>query len=44
MRTEIKRASFKLWRERVPGHRTKHLTLHSDDIIRAYCPTQYKNR
>lgn len=44
MRKEMHKSSFKLWRERVSGRKTKHLALRSDEIIRAYCPTQYKNR
>ena len=42
MRKNLKRSSFKLWRERVTGRKTKHKALRSDDVSRAYCPTQYK--
>lgn len=42
MRTSLKPASFRLWRARVAGRKTKHLKLRSPDISRAYCPTQYK--
>jgi uncharacterized protein (TIGR03643 family) len=42
MRRELKSSSFRLWRERVSGRKTKHLKLRSPDVSRAYCPTQYK--
>jgi uncharacterized protein (TIGR03643 family) len=42
MRRELKPASFRLWRERVSGRKTKHLLLRSPEINRGYCPTQYK--
>ena len=44
MRTEMKRSSFNLWRKRVSGRNTKHTALRSDDVLRGYCPTQYKQR
>ncbi len=44
MRSQLKRASFKLWRERVTGRATKHIALRSKLVNRAYCPTQYKNQ
>ena len=44
MRRELKRTSFKLWRERVSGRVTKHSALRSPLVKRAYCPTQYKNK
>ena len=44
MRKEMQKSSFKMWRERVTGRKTKHLALRPEGIIRAYCPTQYKNR
>lgn len=44
MRRDLKSSSFKLWRARVSGRKTKHLKLRSPDVDRAYCPTQYKNR
>ena len=44
MRRELKRSSFELWRKRVTGRATKHVALRSDDVSRAYCPTQYKNK
>ena len=42
MRRELKPSSFRLWRERVSGRKTKHLQLRSPEINRGYCPTQYK--
>ncbi len=44
MRCELKPASFRRWRARVNGRKTKHLALRSAAVIRAYCPTQYKHR
>jgi uncharacterized protein (TIGR03643 family) len=44
MRRELKRTSFKLWRERVTGRSTKHLALRSKEVIRAYCSSQYKHK
>ena len=44
MRSELKRSSFELWRKRVTGRVTKHKALRSQDVGRAYCPTQYKNK
>jgi uncharacterized protein (TIGR03643 family) len=42
MRKNMKASSFKIWRERVTGRKTKHLQLRSPDVIRAYCSRQYK--
>ncbi|MDF4886470.1 TIGR03643 family protein, partial [Vibrio parahaemolyticus] len=44
MRSRLKSSSFKLWRKRVSGRNTKHNKLRNSDIIRGYCPTQYKPR
>lgn len=44
MRRNMKRRSFKLWRERVSGRQTKHLALRPKGVLRGYCPTQYKQR
>jgi uncharacterized protein (TIGR03643 family) len=44
MRKMIKPSSFKLWRSRVSGRKTKHTKLRSPEVGRAYCPTQYKNK
>ncbi|WP_298141951.1 TIGR03643 family protein [uncultured Acinetobacter sp.] len=42
MRQELKSSSFKLWRKRVTGRKTKHVALRCDGVIRAYCSRQYK--
>lgn len=44
MRKELKPSSFRLWRQRVNGRKTKHMRLRSPEVNRAYCPTQYKHR
>ena len=44
MRSQLKRSSFELWRERVSGRVTKHVALRSKLVQRAYCPTQYKTK
>jgi uncharacterized protein (TIGR03643 family) len=43
MRRQLKPSSFRLWRKRVSGRKTKHRALRSKDVTRAYCPTQYKH-
>lgn len=42
MRENMKPSSFKMWRKRVTGRKTKHVQLRSPDVIRAYCSRQYK--
>ncbi|WP_413692275.1 TIGR03643 family protein [Psychromonas sp. KJ10-2] len=44
MRAQLKSGSFKLWRSRVTGRKTKHIKLRSPEVSRAYCATQYKHR
>jgi uncharacterized protein (TIGR03643 family) len=44
MRSELKRASFNLWRKRVTGRATKHAALRDKSVMRAYCATQYKHK
>ncbi|MDG1694010.1 MAG: TIGR03643 family protein [Porticoccaceae bacterium] len=44
MRAQVKPRSFRLWRKRVTNRYTKHVSKRSPDVIRGYCPTQYKNR
>lgn len=44
MRQSLKRKSFNIWRARVSGRKTKHLSKRSPDVSRGYCPTQYKHR
>jgi uncharacterized protein (TIGR03643 family) len=34
MRANLKRSSFKLWRERVSGRRTKHASRSDPDVLR----------
>ncbi|WP_448552890.1 TIGR03643 family protein [Thalassotalea montiporae] len=42
MRRQLKPSTFKLWRARVSGRVTKHSKLRPSNVLRAYCPTQYK--
>jgi len=42
MRENMKPSSFKMWRKRVTGRKTKHVQLRSSNVIRAYCSRQYK--
>ncbi len=44
MRSQLKERSFNHWRQRVSGRKTKHQSLRSKQVTRAYCPTQYKQR
>ena len=44
MRKELKAGSFRLWRKRVSGRKTKHRRLCARKVSRGYCPTQYKHR
>jgi len=44
MRNELKPSSFRLWRKRVSGRKTKHRRLRPDEVSRSHCPTQYKHR
>jgi uncharacterized protein (TIGR03643 family) len=44
MRRELKANSFRLWRTRVSGRRTKHRKRRPEGVSRGYCPTQYKHR
>ncbi len=44
MRQSLKYSSFKMWRKRVSGRKTKHGKLRSSNVSRGYCPTQYKHR
>ena len=34
MRDQLKRGSFKVWRERVTGRKTKHMALRNDAVMR----------
>ena len=44
MRREMKNSTFKLWRARVSGRKTKHMARRNPQILRAYAPCQYKQR
>lgn len=44
MRRNLKPGSFRLWRKRVTGRKTKHQQLRPEGVLRGYCPTQYKPR
>lgn len=40
MRKEMKLSSFKMWRARVQGRKTKHIALREDDVLRHKCSRQ----
>ena len=40
MRNNLKTSSFKLWRKRVTGRKSKHLKLRNKDIVRFKCSQQ----
>ena len=40
MRKELKTNSFKLWRERVQGRKTKHAKIRSNNVDRFKCSRQ----
>lgn len=40
MRRKLKSSSFKLWRVRTQGRRTKHVALRGFDVGRFRCPNQ----
>jgi uncharacterized protein (TIGR03643 family) len=40
MRTELEPSSFRLWRARTVGRKTKHLALRSFKVGRFRCPNQ----
>ncbi|QIR06216.1 TIGR03643 family protein [Salinivibrio costicola] len=42
MRRELKPRSFKVWRERTNGRKTKHKALRSASVGRSHCKSQYK--
>jgi uncharacterized protein (TIGR03643 family) len=42
MRRELRPSSFRLWRSRVNGRRTKHQALRNPKVLRAHAPGQYK--
>ena len=44
MRTHLRPGSFRNWRKRVAGRKTKHSALRSKAISRSHCPLQYKQK
>ena len=44
MRTHLRPASFRNWRKRVTGRKTKHSALRSKDVSRSHCSLQYKQK
>ena len=40
MRNNLKRSSFKLWRERISGRKTKHSKLRESNVDRFKCKLQ----
>ena len=42
MRNNLQPSSFKTWRKRLAGRKTKHLALRSKFVTRNYCSRQYK--
>lgn len=40
MRAEMKPSSFRLWRARTAGRKTKHLALRDAEVNRFRCPDQ----
>ena len=40
MRLELKPSSFRLWRERTTGRKTKHVSLRGFKVGRFRCPSQ----
>tara|TARA_E500000178_G_scaffold271810_1_gene269878 strand:+ start:211 stop:468 length:258 start_codon:yes stop_codon:yes gene_type:complete len=42
MRNNLKQSSFKLWRKRVSGRKTKHIAKRSNQIDRHKCDRQGK--
>ena len=42
MRKQLKKASFRLWRARVSGRKTKHKKRFGQKLVRHKCPTQGK--
>lgn len=44
MRRELKTTAFKRWRARVSGRVTKHQAKRPKEVLRGYCPSQYKQR
>ncbi|MFD2532603.1 TIGR03643 family protein [Gracilimonas halophila] len=41
MRSEMKTSSFRMWRKRVSGRKTKHRKKRNDEVNRFVSPNQY---
>ena len=44
MRIHLRPASFRNWRRRVAGRKTKHFALRSKKVSRSHCSLQYKQK
>ena len=44
MRKHLHPTSFKNWRKRVAGRKTKHGALRSKEVSRSHCSLQYKQK
>ena len=44
MRKHLHPTSFRNWRKRIAGRKTKHLALRSKAISRSHCSLQYKQK
>ena len=44
MRIHLRPASFRNWRKRVAGRKTKHSALRGKAISRSHCSLQYKQK
>ena len=44
MRKNLHPSSFKNWRKRIAGRKTKHLALRSRSVTRSHCSRQYKQK
>jgi len=44
MRTHLRPASFRNWRKRIAGRKTKHLALRTKAVSRSHCSLQYKQK
>jgi uncharacterized protein (TIGR03643 family) len=43
MRSELKPSSFRMWRERTAGRKTKHVSKRGFEVGRFRCPSQRGN-
>ena len=44
MRKRLHPTSFKNWRKRVAGRKTKHVALRNKEVSRSHCTLQYKQK